>query len=69
MSSPKLVNLILTCGTIGTMLPFVIPGPIVAAYGAKAALATSNMLYLAVFILCLSLGWVSKHRLHDHAAG
>jgi len=67
-ASPKLVNLILTCGTIGTMLTFVVTGPIVAEYGAKAALITSNMLYLAVFVLCLSLGWLSKHRFHGHAA-
>lgn len=30
VSSPKLVNFILTCGTIGTMLTFIVTGPIVA---------------------------------------
>ena len=33
VSSPKLVNFILTCGTIGTMLTFVVTGPIVATAG------------------------------------
>ncbi len=69
-TSPKLVNFILTCGTVGTMLTFVVTGPIVASYGAKAALTASNTLYLAVFILCLLLGFVSKHRLYGgHGAG
>ncbi|WP_213993258.1 MFS transporter TsgA [Sodalis sp. dw_96] len=68
VTSPKLVNFILTCGTVGTMLTFVVTGPIVASYGAKAALTTSNSLYLAVFILCLLLGFVTKHRLYGHGA-
>ncbi|WP_413726447.1 MFS transporter TsgA [Sodalis sp. RH16] len=68
VTSPKLVNFILTCGTVGTMLTFVVTGPIVASYGAKAALTTANSLYLAVFILCLLLGFVSKHRLYGHGA-
>lgn len=45
VSSPKLVNFILTCGTIGTMLTFVVTGPIVAKGGAHAALTTANGLY------------------------
>ncbi|WP_413736741.1 MFS transporter TsgA [Sodalis sp. RH21] len=68
VTSPKLVNFILTCGTIGTMLTFVVTGPIVANHGVKAALTTSNALYLAVFVLCLLLGFVTRHRLHGHAA-
>lgn len=68
VTSPKLVNTILTCGTIGTMLTFVVTGPIVAHLGVKAALSTSNALYLAVFVLCLSLGFVTRHREHDHGA-
>ncbi|NDL64490.1 MFS transporter TsgA [Acerihabitans arboris] len=68
LTSPKLVNTILTCGTIGTMLTFVVTGPIVAHLGVKAALSTANALYLAVFVLCLSLGFVTRHRLHGHAA-
>lgn len=66
VTSPKLVNTILTCGTIGTMLTFVVTGPIVAQLGVKAALATSNALYVAVFVLCLSLGFVTRHRDHGH---
>lgn len=42
VASPKLVNFILTCGTIGTMLTFVVTGPIVAASGPLAALHTAN---------------------------
>ncbi|MEA9390883.1 MFS transporter TsgA [Acerihabitans sp. TG2] len=68
VTSPKLVNFILTCGTVGTMLTFVVTGPIVAHFGVKAALSTSNLLYLAVFILCLLLGWVTRHRMHGHTA-
>lgn len=67
VSSPKLVNFILTCGTIGTMLTFVVTGPIVAQGGAHAALATSNALYAVVFVMCVLLGLVTKHRSHGHA--
>ncbi|XEH50047.1 MFS transporter TsgA [Edwardsiella tarda] len=68
VSSPKLVNFILTCGTIGTMLTFVVTGPIVAHSGAHAALATANGLYFVVFVMCVLLGFVTKHRQHGHAA-
>ncbi|PKH23867.1 MFS transporter TsgA [Enterobacterales bacterium CwR94] len=67
VSSPKLVNFILTCGTVGTMLTFVVTGPIVAKGGAHAALATANGLYAVVFIMCALLGLVTKHRQHGHA--
>lgn len=66
VSSPKLVNFILTCGTVGTMLTFVVTGPIVEKGGAHAALATANGLYAVVFLMCLLLGFVSKHKLHGH---
>lgn len=66
VSSPKLVNFILTCGTVGTMLTFVVTGPIVANSGTHAALATANGLYLVVFVMCLLLGFVTKHRNHGH---
>lgn len=69
VTSPKLVNFILTCGTIGTMLTFVVTGPIVARYGVGAALQISNLLYVTVFILCLLLGFVSRHRTHSQAIG
>lgn len=67
VSSPKRVNFILTCGTIGTMLTFVVTGPIVAHSGAHAALATANGLYFVVFVMCVLLGCVTKHRQHGHA--
>ncbi|CAO98241.1 MFS transporter TsgA [Erwinia tasmaniensis] len=66
VSSPKLVNFILTCGTIGTMLTFVVTGPIVDKAGFHAALATTNSLYAVVFLMCLLLGFVSKHKQHGH---
>lgn len=64
VASPKLVNVVLTCGTIGTMLTFVVTGPIVAHSGPQAALFTANGLYAVVFIMCLLLGFVTKHRQH-----
>jgi len=67
VSSPKLVNFILTCGTVGTMLTFIVTGPIVAKGGAHAALFTANGLYAVVFVMCLLLGFVTKHRQHGHA--
>lgn len=69
VSSPKLVNFILTCGTVGTMLTFVVTGPIVAKGGVLAALNTANALYLVVFVMCLALGFVTRHRNHGHHAG
>ncbi|RPH22984.1 MFS transporter TsgA [Buttiauxella warmboldiae] len=67
VASPKLVNFVLTCGTIGTMLTFVVTGPIVAHSGPHAALQTANALYAVVFIMCLILGLVTKHRQHNAA--
>ena len=64
IASPKLVNFILTCGTVGTMLTFVVTGPIVAHDGPLAALMTANGLYAVVFVMCLILGFVSRHRQH-----
>ena len=64
IASPKLVNFILTCGTVGTMLTFIVTGPIVANEGVKAALMTANGLYAVVFVMCLVLGFVTRHRLH-----
>ncbi|WBM70989.1 MFS transporter TsgA [Buttiauxella sp. WJP83] len=68
VASPKLVNFVLTCGTIGTMLTFVVTGPIVAHSGPHAALQTANALYAIVFIMCLILGLVTKHRQHNATA-
>lgn len=70
VASPKLVNFVLTCGTIGTMLTFVVTGPIVAHHGTLAALNTANGLYMMVFAMCFILGFVTKHRLHrGHHSG
>ncbi|MGF1828190.1 MFS transporter TsgA [Photobacterium angustum] len=66
-SSPKLVNFILLCGTIGTMLTFVVTSPIVESFDPHAALVTANGLYAVVFLMCLLVGFVTKHRIHGHA--
>ena len=68
VASPKLVNFVLTCGTIGTMLTFVVTGPIVAASGPLAALHTANGLYAVVFVMCFILGFVSRHRQNNAQA-
>ena len=68
VASPKLVNFVLTCGTIGTMLTFVVTGPIVAHSGPQAALQTANGLYAVVFVMCFILGFVTRHRQHNAPA-
>lgn len=68
VSSPKLVNFILTCGTVGTMLTFIVTGPIVANHGPQAALFTANGLYAVVFVMCFALGFVTRHRQHAKMA-
>ncbi|UDG79388.1 Protein TsgA [Candidatus Ecksteinia adelgidicola] len=60
--SPKLINFILTCGTIGTMLTFIITSPIVVKGGAHAALNTATLCYAIVTVMCILLGFVTKHR-------
>ncbi|TPV20969.1 MFS transporter TsgA [Pantoea anthophila] len=66
VASPKLVNFILTCGTVGTMLTFVVTAPIVEKSGVHTALVTANALYAVVFVMCALLGFVSRHRTHGH---
>ena len=68
VSSPKLVNFILLCGTVGTMLTFVVTSPIVKHYGTHMALLTANALYAFVFVMCFLVGFVTKHRIYGHAA-
>ncbi|QCI24038.1 MFS transporter TsgA [Buchnera aphidicola (Macrosiphoniella sanborni)] len=51
--SPKLINLILLFGTIGTLLTFVITGPIVKYKGLYITLISANILYGIVFFLSL----------------
>ncbi|CAL4325478.1 Protein TsgA [Buchnera aphidicola (Neophyllaphis podocarpi)] len=51
ISSPKIINIILTSGTFGTLLTFIITGPIVDIKGINISLSISNILYTFVFIL------------------
>lgn len=67
-ASPRIVNFILFCGSIGTMLTFVVTSPIVKSYGAHAAMLTGNGLYGVVFIMCLLVSFVTKHRIHGHSS-
>lgn len=67
IASPKLVNFILTCGTIGTMLTFVVTSPIVKHGGPHAALTTANYLYGTVFVCCALLGFFTRHRLTNQS--
>ncbi|WP_108651924.1 MFS transporter TsgA [Dongshaea marina] len=67
VASPKLVNFVLTCGTVGTMLTFVVSSPIVEAAGAHAALVTADALYGVVFIACVVLGFCTKHKVNAKA--
>ena len=59
-ASPKIINFILTSGTIGTLLTFIITGPIISKYGILSALITSNILYVIVFILSLILRFINR---------
>ncbi|XBC38134.1 MAG: MFS transporter TsgA [Buchnera aphidicola (Floraphis choui)] len=58
--SPKITNFILTSGTVGTLLTFIVTGPIVKHYGFISALITSNILYGLVFILSILLYSIKK---------
>lgn len=60
VSSPKIINFILTSGTLGTLLTFIITGPIISKYGILSALITSNILYVIVFLLSLILRLFTK---------
>ncbi|MEO3987845.1 MFS transporter TsgA [Plesiomonas shigelloides] len=66
VSSPRLVNFILTSGTVGTMLTFVVSSPIIHHYGPKVALWSANGLYAAVFVLTALLALFTQHRNHGH---
>ncbi|WP_343192117.1 MFS transporter TsgA [Buchnera aphidicola] len=59
--SPKNINFILTSGTTGTLLTFIVTSPIVKTYGVKGALITANILYIMVFVLCIILIFFTKH--------
>ncbi|WP_343189418.1 MFS transporter TsgA [Buchnera aphidicola] len=58
--SPKLINLMLLFGTIGTLLTFIISSPIVKKYGIHNSLIFSNIIYFIVFNLILLLIYFKK---------
>jgi TsgA-like MFS transporter len=58
--SPKLINLILLFGTIGTLLTFIITSPIVEKEGLYAALITSNVMYSIVFLISVLIFFNKK---------
>ncbi|CAL4323994.1 MFS transporter TsgA [Buchnera aphidicola] len=60
--SQKLINFTLMSGTIGTLLTFIITGPIISKIGICGALVISNILYGIVFILSIILGLTSRHK-------
>ncbi|ADP67993.1 hypothetical protein CWU_03470 [Buchnera aphidicola str. JF98 (Acyrthosiphon pisum)] len=59
--SPKLINLILLFGTIGTFLTFIITSPIVEAKGLYVTLISSNILYGIVFFLSILIYFNKKY--------
>ncbi|XBC41533.1 MAG: MFS transporter TsgA [Buchnera aphidicola (Nurudea yanoniella)] len=61
--SPKIINFILTSGTIGTLLTFIVTGPIVKNFGFISALITSNILYGLVFVISILLNNIKKREL------
>jgi TsgA-like MFS transporter len=60
--SPKLINLILLFGTIGTLLTFIVTSPIVERKGLYATLISSNILYGIVFFLSILIYINTKNR-------
>ncbi|MCU4137268.1 MFS transporter TsgA [Buchnera aphidicola (Sitobion miscanthi)] len=61
--SPKLINLILLFGTIGTLLTFIVTGPIVEKQGLYITLVSSNILYGIVFLLSLLIYFNKKYKI------
>lgn len=61
--SQKLINLTLISGTIGTLLTFIVTGPVVHHMGIHGALIISNSLYGIVFILSCLLKY-NNHQKH-----
>ncbi|CAL4325198.1 MFS transporter TsgA [Buchnera aphidicola] len=60
--SPKQISFVLTSGTIGTLLTFIITKPIILKKGLISALIASNFLYITVFFLSIILGFFTNHR-------
>lgn len=60
--SPKLINIILLFGTIGTLLTFIVSGPIVKYKGLYTTLIHANILYGIVFLLSLLIYYNTKYQ-------
>ncbi|WP_367675090.1 MFS transporter TsgA [Buchnera aphidicola] len=60
--SPKIISLILTCGTIGSLLTFIFTGYIINKKGVFASLLASNILYSIVFIISIILFFFTSHK-------
>ncbi|XRX43055.1 MAG: MFS transporter TsgA [Buchnera aphidicola (Tetraneura sorini)] len=60
--SPKIISLILTCGTIGSMLTFIFTGYIINKQGIITSLLVSNFLYSIVFIISIILFFFTCHK-------
>ncbi|AEO08867.1 MFS transporter [Buchnera aphidicola str. Ak (Acyrthosiphon kondoi)] len=60
--SPKLINLILLFGTIGTLLTFIVTGPIVEEKGLYTTLISTNILYGIVFFLSILIYFNRKNK-------
>ncbi|WAI18331.1 MAG: MFS transporter TsgA [Buchnera aphidicola (Acyrthosiphon caraganae)] len=60
--SPKLINLILLFGTIGTLLTFIVTGPIVEEKGLYTTLISTNILYGIVFFLSILIYFNGKNK-------
>ncbi|QCI22960.1 MFS transporter TsgA [Buchnera aphidicola] len=61
--SPKLINFILLFGTIGTLLTFIVTGPIVEKKGLYITLISSNILYAIVFFLSILIYFNQKYKI------
>ncbi|AHG59867.1 MFS transporter TsgA [Buchnera aphidicola] len=60
--SPKLINLILLFGTIGTLLTFIVTSPIVEKKGLYTTLFSANIFYGVVFLLSILIYINTKYR-------
>ncbi|HET9678701.1 MAG TPA: MFS transporter TsgA [Buchnera sp. (in: enterobacteria)] len=60
--STKIISLILTCGTIGSMLTFIFTGYIISKKGIVVSLLVSNFLYFIVFIISIILFFFTCHK-------
>lgn len=61
--SPKIINLILFSGTVGTVLTFILTSPIVEKKGLHAALISANILYSIVLLISILVFLNKKHQI------